>query len=323
MAPRAYWKGYLKLSLVSCPIALYPAASSSERVSFHRINKKTGNRLRQQNVDSNSSEPVEKEDIGRGYEVAKGQYIQVEDQELEKIQIESTHTIEIDSFVPRDEIDERYIDSPYYVAPTDQVGQEAFAVIRDAIRDRQMVGLGRVVLTRRERVVMLEAFDKGLLATSLRYAYEVREAGVYFEDIPDLKLPKEMSELAGHIIDTKASHFDPKKFEDHYENALVELLRQKQAGHVIEPVKEAAPPQRVINLMDALRASIGTEAAEKKPPAPSAKARAGERTAKGTARGPTSAGGRTAAKSTTSVAAHSAAKNAAAAAKGAKRKTGR
>jgi DNA end-binding protein Ku len=283
-------------------------------VSFHRINKKTGNRLKQQNVDSDSSEPVEKEDVGRGYEVAKGQYIQVEDEELEKIQIESTHTIEIDSFVPRDEIDERYMDSTYYIAPTDQVGQEAFAVIRDAIRDRNVVGLGRVVLTRRERVVMLEAFDKGLLATSLRYAYEVRDAGVYFEDIPELKLPKEMSDLAGHIIDTKASHFDPKKFEDHYENALVELLRTKQAGRVIEPIRdEAAPPQRVINLMDALRASIGTET-EKKPPAPSAKTRAEGRT--------TSAGGQTAAKSTTSVSAQTAAKTAAAA-KGTKRKTGR
>src|SRR6201997_1441109 len=169
MAPRAYWKGYLKLSLVSCPIALYPATSSSERVSFHRINKKTGNRLKQQSIDSESGEPVEKEDIGRGYEIAKGQYIQVEDDELEKIQIESTHTIEIDSFVPRAEVDDRYIDSTYYIAPTDQVGQEAFAVIRDAIRDREMVGLGRVVLAKRERVVMLEAFDKGLLATSLRY----------------------------------------------------------------------------------------------------------------------------------------------------------
>ena len=279
MAPRAYWKGYLKLSLVSCPIALYPAASSSERVSFHRINKKTGNRLKQQNVDSESGEAVDKEDIGRGYEIAKGQYLQVEDQELEKIQIESTHTIQIDSFVPRAEIDDRYLDSPYYVAPTDQVGQEAFAVIRDAIRDRGMVGLGRVVLTRRERVVMLEAFDKGLLATALRYANEVREAGAYFEEIPELKLPKEMSELAAHIIQTKAAHFDPKKFEDHYENALVELLRKKQAGRAIEPVRDEAPtPQRVINLMDALRASIGAET-QKKPAAPSAKVRAGAGTA--------------------------------------------
>jgi DNA end-binding protein Ku len=279
MAPRAYWKGYLKLSLVSCPIALYPAASSSERVSFHRINKKTGNRLKQQNVDSESGDPVDKEDIGRGYEIAKGQYLQVEDQELEKIQIESTHTIEIDSFVPRAEIDDRYLDSPYYMAPTDQVGQEAFAVIRDAIRDRGMVGLGRVVLTRRERVVMLEAFEKGLLATSLRYANEVREAGAYFEEIPELKLPNEMRELAAHIIQTKAAHFDPKKFEDHYENALVELLRKKQAGRAIEPVRDEAPtPHRVINLMDALRASIGAET-QKKPAAPSAKVRAGAGTA--------------------------------------------
>jgi DNA end-binding protein Ku len=278
MAPRAYWKGYLKLSLVSCPIALYPAASSSERVSFHRINKKTGNRLKQQNVDSESGDPVDKEDIGRGYEIAKGQYLQVEDQELEKIQIESTHTIEIDSFVPRAEIDDRYLDSPYYMAPTDQVGQEAFAVIRDAIRDRGMVGLGRVVLTRRERVVMLEAFEKGLLATSLRYANEVREAGAYFEEISELKLPNEMRELAAHIIQTKAAHFDPKKFEDHYENALVELLRKKQAGRAIEPVRDEAPtPHRVINLMDALRASIGAET-QKKPAAPSAKVRAGART---------------------------------------------
>ena len=275
MAPRAYWKGYLKLSLVSCPIALYPASSSAERVSFNRINKKTGNRLKQQNVDAETGDPVDKEDIGRGYEIAKGQYLLVEDEELEKIQIESTHTIEVDSFVPRAEIDDRYLDSPYYIAPTDQVGQEAFAVIRDAIRDKNMVGLGRVVMARRERVMMLEAFDKGLLATALRYAYEVRDQAAYFDDIPDLKLPAEMSQLAGHIIDTKAGHFDPKKFEDHYENALVELLRKKQAGRVVEPVKdEGAAPQRVINLMDALRASIGSET-QKKPAAASTKVRAG------------------------------------------------
>src|ERR1700687_4402034 len=148
MAPRAYWKGYLKLSLVSCPIALYPAASSAERVSFNRINKKTGNRLKQQLVDAETGDPVDKEDIGRGYEIGKGQYIQVEDEEIEKIKIESTHTIEIDCFVPRSEIDDRYLDSPYYVAPTDQVGQEAFSVIRDAIREKGMIALGRVVLTR-------------------------------------------------------------------------------------------------------------------------------------------------------------------------------
>jgi len=273
MAPRAYWKGYLKLSLVSCPIALYPAASSSERVSFNRINKKTGNRLKQQLVDAESGEPVDKEDIGRGYEIGKGQYLQVEDAEIEKIQIPSTRTIEIDSFVPRAEIDDRYIDSPYYIAPTDQVGQEAFAVIRDAIREKQMVALGRVMVARREHVVMLEALDKGLLATTLRYAYEVRDPAAYFEDIPDLKLPDEMRQLAAHIVDSKASHFDPSKFVDHYETALVELLRAKQAGRVVEAPRDQPAPDRVINLMDALRASIGADT-KKKPPAESTKVRA-------------------------------------------------
>ena len=274
MAPRAYWKGYLKLSLVSCPIALYPATSSSERVSFNRINKKTGHRLKQQQVDAETGDPVEKEDIGRGYEIGKGQYLQVEDDEIEKIRIESTHTIEIDSFVPRSEIDDRYPDSPYYVAPTDQVGQEAFAVIRDAIREKGLVALGRVVVSRREYVVMLEAFEKGLLATTLRYAYEVREPASYFEDIPDLKLPAEMKQLASHILDTKAAHFEPAKFTDHYETALVELLRAKQAGRIVEAPTDEPAPQRVINLMDALRASIGAET-KKKPAAASTKVRSG------------------------------------------------
>jgi len=279
MAPRAYWKGYLKLSLVSCPIALYPASTSAERVSFNRINKKTGNRLKQQLVDAETGDPVDKEDIGRGYEIGKNQYLQVEDTELEKIQIESTHTIDIASFVPRSEIDDRYVDSPYYLAPTDKVGQEAFAVIRDTIRDKGMVALGRVVLSRREHVVMLEAFDKGLLASTLRYPYEVRDAAPYFEDVPELKLPSEMKELAAHIVDSKATHFDPSAFEDHYETALVKLLQAKQAGRIVEAEKEEAPPQRVINLMDALRASIGTETT-KKPAAASTKVRAGAAAAK-------------------------------------------
>ena len=272
MAPRAYWKGYLKLSLVSCPIALYPAASSTERVSFNRFNKKTGHRLKQQLVDSETGEPVAREDIGRGYEVGKGEYLLVEDEELEKIRIESTHTIDIKSFVPKAEIDNRYLDSPYYIVPTDKVGQEAFAVIRDVIRDKKMVALGRVVLSRREYVVMMEAFDKGLLATSLRYPYEVRDAAGYFEEITELMLPAEMKNLAAHIVDSMTAHFDPATFEDHYETALVELLRAKQAGRIVEPKAEEPAPQRVINLMDALRASIGAET-KKKPAAASAKAR--------------------------------------------------
>ena len=180
MAPRANWKGYLRLSLVSCPIALYPASSDTEKVSFHRINKKTGNRLKQLLVDAESGDPVEKEEIGRGYEIGKGEYLMVEDDELEKIKIESSHTIDIDSFVPRAEIDDRYLDSPYYLAPTDKVGQEAFAVIREAMRGKGMVALGRVVLAKREYVIALEPFEKGLKATTLRYPYEVRDAAPYF-----------------------------------------------------------------------------------------------------------------------------------------------
>jgi Ku protein len=271
MAPRAYWKGYLKLSLVSCPIALYPASSGSERVSFNRINTKTGNRLKQQMVDAETGEPVDKENISRGYEYAKGQYIIVEDEELAKIKIESTHTIEIDSFVPRAEIDDRYLESPYYISPTDQVGQEAFSVIRDAMREKKMVGLARVVLTRREHVAMLEPFDKGLLATTLRYPYEIRDHADYFEDIPELKLSAEMMKLAAHIVDTKAGHFDPKAFEDHYEKALVELLKSKQAGLPVETIGEETSAPRVINLMDALKASINASA--KKPAAASTGAR--------------------------------------------------
>lgn len=259
MALRAYWKGYLKLSLVSCPIALYPASTSSERVALRTINKTTGNRLKQQMIDAGTGEPVDAEDRGKGYEIGKERYLLVEDGELESIAIESTHTIDIESFVPRAEIDERYLDSPYYIAPTDTVGQEAFAVIREAMRAKKMVGLGKVVLYRRERLLMLEPLDKGLMATTLRYAYEVRDQSPYFEDIPDLNLPTEMRELAVHILDKKTGHFDPSKFEDRYENALVEMLQQKQAGAPTKAAKPVAEPGRVINLMDALRRSVGAE----------------------------------------------------------------
>ena len=270
MAPRANWKGYLRLSLVSCPIALYPASSLSEKVSFNRLNRKTGNRLKQQNVDSETGEVVPREDIARGYEVAKGQYLIVEDEELDAAQIESTRTIDIDQFVPKTEIDERYINSPYYLAPDGQVGQDAFAVIRDTIGKLNMVALGRVVLTRREHVIALEPKGRGLLGLTLRYPYEVRDEAPYFEDIPDLKLPKEMLDLATHIVNTKSGHFDPSQFQDRYENALMDLLKKKEAGEKIEPAREVAAP-RVVNLMDALRASIGTE--KKKAPAPSTEAR--------------------------------------------------
>jgi DNA end-binding protein Ku len=270
MAPRANWKGYLRLSLVSCPIALYPASSLSEKVSFNRINRKTGNRLKQQNVDSETGDVVPREDTARGYEVAKGQYLIVEDQEIDAVQIESTRTIEIDQFVPRSEIDDRYIDSPYYIAPDGKVGQDAFAVIRDTIAKMNMVAVGRVVLTRREHIIALEARGRGLLGLTLRYPYEVRDEQAYFEDIPELKTAKEMLDLAAHIVQTKSGHFDPTQFDDRYENALIDLLKKKEAGEKIEPAKEGPTPQ-VVNLMDALRASI--DADKKKAPAPSTQAR--------------------------------------------------
>jgi DNA end-binding protein Ku len=260
MAPRAYWKGYLKLSLVSCPIALNPAATSSERVSFRQINRKTGHRLRQQLVDDETREPVDAADRGKGYEIAKNEYLLIEDDELEALEIESNHTIEIDSFVPAAQIDKRFYDSPYYIAPSDKVGQEAFAVIRDAMRGKSMVALGRVVLAKRERVIALEPLGKGLLGTTLRYGYEVRKAEEYFEEIPDLKVPNEMLKLAEHILETKSGDFDPSQFKDHYEDALTEFLRKKQA-HI--PVKrgreEPAPARNVISLMDALRRSVEAE----------------------------------------------------------------
>ncbi len=256
---RPFWKGYLKLSLVSCPIALYPASSSSERVSFRQINKKTGHRLKQQLVDSVTGELIESGDKGRGYEIGKNEFMPVEDEELESLALESTHTIDIEKFVPRSEIDERYLDSPYYLTPEDKVGQDAFAVIREAMKRKNMVGLGKVVISRRERIVMLEPFDQGLLATTLRYAYEVRDTKPNFEDIPSLKLPDEMVELAEHILETKTGHFDPAEFEDRYETAVAEMLKHKQAG--LPPTKEAptAPPATVVNLMDALRRSIQQE----------------------------------------------------------------
>jgi DNA end-binding protein Ku len=268
MAPRPYWKGYLKLSLVACPIAVFTATTTSERVSFRQINKQTGNRLRQQLVDEVTREPVEAADKGRGYEVDKNVYIQVEDEELEALEIESNHTIDIDSFVPRAQIDERYHDSSYYIAPNDQVGREAFAVIREAMRGKDMVALGRIVLAKRERVIALQPWDKGLLGTTLRYANEVRSASEYFDEIPDTKIPKEMLQLAEHILENKAGDFDPTAFVDHYEDAVVDLLKHKQAGVAVPKQKAAAPASNVVNLMDALKRSIAAEKAAPKAATP-------------------------------------------------------
>jgi DNA end-binding protein Ku len=256
---RPYWKGYLRLSLVTCPIALYAGTSSTERVSFRQVNKKTGNRLRQQLVDEVTREPVGNEDKGRGYEHSKNAYILVDDDELDAIAVESTHTIEIDSFVPRQQIDERYLDSPYYITPDDKVGQEAFAVIREAMRGKGMVALARVVLSKRERVIMLQPWDKGLMGTTLRYPYEIRDAKEYFEDLPNVKVAPDMLKLAEHILQSKKADFDPSQFVDHYEDAVVDMLKKKQAGIPAPRERSTARPQNVVNLIDALRRSVTQE----------------------------------------------------------------
>jgi DNA end-binding protein Ku len=315
MAPRPHWKGFLKLSLVSCPIALYPAISPAERVSFRQVNRQTGNRLRQQLVDSVTGDVVQSHDRGRGYEVGQNQFLMVEEEELETAQqeaktrpysavppsvsnqrvqeeeepaprrtaafrreeprlaeappvepapppviIENNRTIEIERFVPRAQIDPRYHDTPYYIAPRDQVGQEAFAVIREAMRGKEMVGMGRVILSKRERPIIIEPLGNGLRGMTLRYAHEVRNEAEYFSDIPDIKLPDEMLRIAEHVLETKTADFDPAFLEDRYRTVLVEVLRNKQAE---VPQTISAPPpgssESVINLMDALKRSLAAE----------------------------------------------------------------
>ena len=255
MAPRAYWKGYLKLSLVSCPIALFPATSEREKISFHQINKETGNRIRYKKVDAETGDEVDNSEIVKGYEVTKGEYIELDPDELEAVAIESKRIIDIEEFVPRNEIDELYLRDPYYIVPDGEVGQQAFAVIRDAIRKEGMVALGKVVFTSREHIIALEARGKGMLGVTLRYPYEVRNEAEYFDSIEDEKIPKDMIDLAVHIVETKIGHFKPQQFQDQYEDALKDLLRRKQKGEKIERPKERAP-SNVINLMDALRQSV-------------------------------------------------------------------
>lgn len=256
MAPRAYWKGTLKLSLVSCPVVLYPATTAVEKTRFHMINRETGNRLRQQMIDSETGDVVEDGQKTRGYEVGKGKYVEIEKDELDAVQIESTHTIDIDSFVPKDEIDERYLDHPYYIAPDGKAAIDAYAVIRDAMKDQDRVALARIVLTNREHVMAIEPHGKGLLGTTLRYPYELRDADDYFDNIKAPKVTKDMVALASHILHSKAAHFDPSKFKDEYEDALKALVKRKASGKPIKIDKEEKPAGNVINLMDALRQSL-------------------------------------------------------------------
>jgi DNA end-binding protein Ku len=316
MAPRAHWKGFLKLSLVSCPIALYPAISAAEKISFRQVNRETGNRLRQQLVDEVTGAVVDSDKKGRGYEVGENDFLIVPDEELQEARqearvrpftapaaapaavsqpaqkpplktsaplklvererheegptivplpapprpiIENTRTIELDRFVRPEQIDAAYYNTPYFIVPREAVGQEAFAVIRDAMAAKKVVGLGRVVLANRERPILVEPMGNGLRGITLRYAHEVRAEAEYFSDISEMNLPEEMLEITEHILDTKLEDFDPAYLEDRYRTVLVEKLREKQAQLPTRIVTPARSSQNVINLMDALKRSLAAE----------------------------------------------------------------
>lgn len=255
MVPRANWKGYLKLSLVSCGISLFPGTTTTERVHFNVINRKTGNRIHYQVVDAETGKEVPQEDRVKGYKVGRGQYVLLEEEELDQVALESTHTIDVEAFVPREEVDEIYLDESYYLVPNDKAGVEAFAVIREAMRGKNLVGLARVVLYRREHLLMLQPRGKGIVGTLVRYKNEVRDEDKYFGGIPAVKVSKDMLELAEHILKTKETKFDPTKFEDRYEGALKKLISAKRAGRK-PPPPPAEEPSNVIDLMDALRRSV-------------------------------------------------------------------
>ena len=259
MAPRASWKGFLRLSLVTCPVALYPATSEADKISFNQINKNTGHRIRYVKVDVDTGEEVANEDIVKGYKIDTDTYVEVTNEELDNVALESTRTIEIDEFVQREEVDPRYMIRPYYLRPDGKVGHDAFAVIRETIRDMNMVAIGRVVLTSREHIIALEPLGKGLVGTLLRYPYEVRSESEYFDEIQDVKITKDMLDLAKHIVNQKSGRFEPDKFEDHYETALVDLINRKRAGKPLTK-QERPAGSNVVDLMDALRRSVGQSA---------------------------------------------------------------
>jgi DNA end-binding protein Ku len=281
MAPRANWKGFLRLSLVTCPVALFPATSDSEKISFNQINRNTGHRIKYMKVDADTGEEVSSEDIMKGYKIDTDTYIEISKDELDNIALESTRTIDIDQFVPKSEIDELYLVRPYYIVPDGKVGHDAYAVIRETIRSLDKVALARVVLTNREHVIALEARDNGLMGMLLRYPYEVRNSAEYFDDIQDVKITKDMLDLAKHIVQQKSGHFEPAKFEDHYEAALTELINRKRNGERITQVTKPVSRDNVISLMDALKRSISGKPAPAAKPAAAAKGKKPRKAASG------------------------------------------
>jgi DNA end-binding protein Ku len=264
VAPRAIWKGFLKVSELAFPIALYAAGTTSERIAFHTINRKTGNRVRREFIDEETERPVEREAQVKGYEVAKDQYILLEQEEIQKTIPQSDKTIRVEAFIPCDEVDTVYFDRPYFLAPSGTVANEAFAVLREGMRKKNVAAIGRAVLFRRMRTLLMQPLGSGFVANTLNFDYEVRPADKIFEEIDDLKIEGEMLELAKYIIAQKSGTFDPRSFDDRYEAALAELVKAKIAGRKFKAPK---PPKetKVVDLMEALRRSAEVS----KPPAPS------------------------------------------------------
>lgn len=255
MAPRSSWKGYLKLSLVTCPVKLYPATSSNERIRFNQLHKDTHNRINMKPVDPELG-IVERSDLVKGYEYEDKQYIIIDDSDLEAVRIESSHTINIESFVDQAEVDTIYEDAPYYLAPDGAMAEETFVVLREALRQSGKVAIARLVMSSRERVVTIGARDNGMFLHTLRNPAEVRASAEVFDTIPDTKPDPEMLALAEALIKQKVAKFDPKQYEDRYETALMAMIREKLKGH--KPIIADVPERgNVINLMDALKASLG------------------------------------------------------------------
>ena len=267
MVARANWKGYLKLGELDCAVALYTAASLSERISFHMLNRKTGNRLNREFVDSDTGRPVRREDQVKGYEISDGRYVELEPEEVANAVPEADKMLDIEAFVACSDVDDTFLDKPYYLAPADKQSAEMFALIRDGLARSEVAAVARTVLFRRFRTLLIRPYEGGLLASTLVYDYEMRPVADAFDDIPKLKIDKEMLELAGHIIATKKGHFDPQEFEDRYEDALAELVKAKIEGRKIRklrPLKETKPS----DLLDALRRSAsGDGKTEKRGPA--------------------------------------------------------
>ncbi|HYD05481.1 MAG TPA: Ku protein, partial [Reyranella sp.] len=255
MAIRPSWEGHLRLSLVTCPVTLYPATSEADTVRFNLINPQTGNRIKMKTVDAGTGEEVSRSDLVKGFEVAKNEYVLLDKEDFESVKLESTRIIDIEKFVPRETIDRLYWDTPYHLVPSGKTGVEAFAVIREAMRKKGMVAIGRLVMSTRERICGIEIEDTGLLLTTLRTAEEVRELSA----LPDVPLPKpepQMLAIAEKIVEQQAGAFDPAEFVDRYEGALRDLIEEKKKGHVTKAQPAANNDGKVIDLMAALRKSL-------------------------------------------------------------------